>query len=252
MRSARLEPSATCASPDRRSRTPASFDHPPSRALTLPGTLAALPGLTGQDVDPKTRRTLMKKRLLALAVLVSFAMAEMVSAATLAVTGDDQKNVMVTIYNGNLGLVKDVREVRLDRRHPSRSSSWTWPRRSIPPPCISSPSPTRPGSRSSSRTTSTICSRARSSWRSTSARRCGSTRATAPFRRPPCSPRAGPSTRSTARSTWATTASVVLPALPENLVSKPTLVWLLRNQPRRPSGSRPPISPAASAGSPTT
>src|SRR5258705_10651156 len=55
----------------------------------------------------------MTKRLLALVLLATFTTAEMVSAATLAVTGETQKNVMVTIYNGNLGLVKDVREVRL-------------------------------------------------------------------------------------------------------------------------------------------
>ncbi len=55
----------------------------------------------------------MKTRLLALALLVVFVTVENVSAATLAVTREVQKDVMVTIYNGNLGLVKDVREVRL-------------------------------------------------------------------------------------------------------------------------------------------
>jgi hypothetical protein len=51
--------------------------------------------------------------LLALALLVVFETAQTVAAATLAVTREVQKDVMVTIYNGNLGLVKDVREVRL-------------------------------------------------------------------------------------------------------------------------------------------
>jgi hypothetical protein len=55
----------------------------------------------------------MKTRLLALALLIVFATVENVSAATLAVTREVQKDVMVTIYNGNLGLVKEVREVRL-------------------------------------------------------------------------------------------------------------------------------------------
>ncbi len=55
----------------------------------------------------------MKTRLLALAFLVVFVTAQTVTAATLAVTRETQKDVMVTIYNGNLGLVKDVREVRL-------------------------------------------------------------------------------------------------------------------------------------------
>ena len=55
----------------------------------------------------------MNTRLLALTLLVVFVTAPTVSAATLAVTREVQKDVMVTIYNGNLGLVKDVREVRL-------------------------------------------------------------------------------------------------------------------------------------------
>src|SRR6266702_4394204 len=46
---------------------------------------------------------------LALIVLVSSRGA----AATLAVTREMQTDMMVTIYNGKLGLVKDVREVRL-------------------------------------------------------------------------------------------------------------------------------------------
>jgi len=55
----------------------------------------------------------MNTRLLALTLLVVFVTTPTVSAATLAVTREVQKDVMVTIYNGNLGLVKDVREVRL-------------------------------------------------------------------------------------------------------------------------------------------
>jgi hypothetical protein len=55
----------------------------------------------------------MNRRLLALTLLVVFVTTPTVSAATLAVTREVQKDVMVTIYNGNLGLVKDVREVRL-------------------------------------------------------------------------------------------------------------------------------------------
>ncbi|HEY7366260.1 MAG TPA: DUF4139 domain-containing protein [Methylomirabilota bacterium] len=52
------------------------------------------------------------RQLIALALLLAVGTAE---AATppLAVTRDGQKDVMVTIYNGNLGLVKDTREIRL-------------------------------------------------------------------------------------------------------------------------------------------
>jgi hypothetical protein len=41
---------------------------------------------------------------------------------TRAITRDSQKDVMVTIYNGNLGLVKDMREVRL----PAGLSDVQW------------------------------------------------------------------------------------------------------------------------------
>ena len=40
--------------------------------------------------------------------------APVAGAAPLRITAAEQRDVMVTIYNGNLGLVKDVREVRLD------------------------------------------------------------------------------------------------------------------------------------------
>ena len=51
--------------------------------------------------------------LIALGLLLGFWAAE-VAAAPVAITGDDQREVMVTIYNGNLALVKDMREARLD------------------------------------------------------------------------------------------------------------------------------------------
>ncbi|MBI4637487.1 MAG: DUF4139 domain-containing protein [Candidatus Rokubacteria bacterium] len=38
---------------------------------------------------------------------------QLATAAPLAITREDQRDLMVTIYNGNLGLVKDVREGRL-------------------------------------------------------------------------------------------------------------------------------------------
>ena len=85
-------------------------------------------------------------------------------------------------------------------------------------------------SASSSRTTSTTCSRARSSWRSTSAARCGSTAPTAPITRPPCSRTNGPVYEINGQIHLGHRGRVVLPALPDNLVSKPTLAWLLRNQ----------------------
>jgi hypothetical protein len=52
------------------------------------------------------------RQLIAWALVLAVGAAE-AAPAPLAVTRDGQKDVMVTIYNGNLGLVKDTREVRL-------------------------------------------------------------------------------------------------------------------------------------------
>ena len=54
------------------------------------------------------------KRLVALSMLFVLWVTEVATAGPVAITEADQKDVMVTIYNGNLGLVKDSREVRLD------------------------------------------------------------------------------------------------------------------------------------------
>ena len=54
------------------------------------------------------------KRSTALALALCLSAADLAAAAPLAITRDDQRDIMVTIYNGNLGLVKDTREARLD------------------------------------------------------------------------------------------------------------------------------------------
>jgi hypothetical protein len=54
------------------------------------------------------------KRLVALLLLVSVpATAPAAHGASLAVGRDAQTDVMVTVYNGNLGLVKDIRDAQL-------------------------------------------------------------------------------------------------------------------------------------------
>src|SRR5512132_4596987 len=56
----------------------------------------------------------MHRRMIALTLVAALWWAQLASAAPQAITRDDQKDLMVTIYNGNLGLVKDTRETRLD------------------------------------------------------------------------------------------------------------------------------------------
>jgi hypothetical protein len=55
----------------------------------------------------------MPRRLLALLVLFASSAMPADAAQPLTVTREAQRDLMVTIYNGNLGLVKDVRETRL-------------------------------------------------------------------------------------------------------------------------------------------
>lgn len=52
------------------------------------------------------------KRLIALLLLVCVPATPAADGATLAVGGAAQTDVMVTVYNGNLGLVKDVRDTQ--------------------------------------------------------------------------------------------------------------------------------------------
>ena len=80
----------------------------------------------------------MIKRSIALTLAAVLWCGQLVHAAPQAITRDDQKDVMVTIYNGNLGLVKDTRKAKLDAGI-WKSSSPMWRRSSTRPRCISSP-----------------------------------------------------------------------------------------------------------------
>jgi hypothetical protein len=55
----------------------------------------------------------MRTPLIASILIAALATGQPAGAAPVSVTRDDQREVMVTIYNGNLGLVKDLREARL-------------------------------------------------------------------------------------------------------------------------------------------
>ncbi len=54
----------------------------------------------------------MLTRLIALALILVVAATDAAAAVPMSVTRADQRDLMVTIYNGNLGLVKDVRDAR--------------------------------------------------------------------------------------------------------------------------------------------
>ena len=175
----------------------------------------------------------MRQRWMALTLLLVFAGAETVGAAPLAITREQQREVMVTIYNGNLGLVKDVREVQL----PGGMSDVQFMdvAAQIDPTTVHLKSLTDP-------TGLKILEQNYEYDLLTSGKllekyvgkkvRLYGTDGT--FVEATLLSTSGPVYDINGQIHLGHNGRVVLPALPENLVSKPTLVWLLRNQPDRP------------------
>ena len=171
----------------------------------------------------------MRTRLLALAFLVVFVTAPTVSAATLAVTREVQKDVMVTIYNGNLGLVKDVREVRFPIG--LTEAQFMDVAAQIDPTSVHLKSLSDPaGLRileqnyeydllSSDKLLEKYVGRMVRLYQSDGT-----------FHEAKLLSTAGPVFEINGQIHLGYSGRMVLPSLPENLVAKPTLVWLLRNQ----------------------
>ena len=176
----------------------------------------------------------MRRKLAALTLLYLFATAQMAAAASVPVTRETQKDVMVTIYNGNLGLVKDLREVRLPAG--VHEVQFMDVAAQIDPTTVHLKSLTDRRRTQDPRAELRVRPALEREAPGEVRRPQGPAlrQATAPSTRPRCSRPTGRSTRSTARSTSATTGGSSCPPLPENLVAKPTLVWLLRNQTERP------------------
>ena len=171
----------------------------------------------------------MKTRLLALALLVVFVTVENVSAATLAVTREVQKDVMVTIYNGNLGLVKDVREVRLPVG--LNEAQFMDVAALIDPTSVHLKSLTNPTGLkileqnyeydllSSDKLLEKYVGKTVRLYQSDGT-----------FHEAKLLSTAGPVFEINGQIHLGYSGRMVLPSLPDNLVAKPTLVWLLRNQ----------------------
>ncbi len=171
----------------------------------------------------------MNRRLLALTLLVVFVTTPTVSAATLAVTREVQKDVMVTIYNGNLGLVKDVREVRL----PVGMSEVQFMdvAAQIDPTTVHLKSLTDAAGLkileqnyeydllSSDKLLEKYVGKTVRLYQSDGT-----------FHEARLLSTAGPVFEINGQIHLGYSGRLVLPALPDNLVAKPTLVWLLRNQ----------------------
>ena len=151
------------------------------------------------------------------------------AAATLAVTRETQKDVMVTIYNGNLGLVKDVREVRLPTG--LNETQFTDVAALIDPTTVHLRSLSDPAGLkileqnyeydllSSDKLLEKYVGKVVRLYQSDGT-----------FHEAKLLSTAGPVFEINGQIHLGYSGRLVLPSLPENLVAKPTLVWLLRNQ----------------------
>jgi hypothetical protein len=151
-----------------------------------------------------------------------------VTAAPVAITGDDRRDVMVTIYNGNLGLVKDTREARLDPG--TREVKFMDVAAQIDPTSVHLKSLTDPDGLkileqnyeydllTSDKLLEKYVGKTVRLYQSAGT-----------YQEAVLLSTSGPVWEINKQIHIGGYGNVVLPALPENLVSKPTLVWLLRN-----------------------
>ena len=170
----------------------------------------------------------MIKRSIALTLAAVLWCGQLVHAAPQAITRDDQKDVMVTIYNGNLGLVKDTREAKLDAG--TLEVQFADVAALIDPTSVHLKSLTDPTALrileqnyeydllTSAKLLEKYVGKKVRLYQSNGAYQDATLLSTN-----------GPIYEINGQIHMGHSGQVVLPALPENLVSKPTLVWLLRN-----------------------
>src|SRR6266496_2987121 len=170
----------------------------------------------------------MIKRSIALTLVAVLWCGQLAHAAPEAITREDQKDVMVTIYNGNLGLVKDTREIRLDSG--TFEVQFADVAAQIDPTSVHLKSLTDPSGLK-------ILEQNYEYDLLTSAKLMekylGKTvrlyQSNGTYQEATLLSTNGPVYEINGQIHMGHHGQVVLPALPDNLVSKPTLVWLLRN-----------------------
>jgi len=170
----------------------------------------------------------MVRQIVALVVAVTLAGAQLTEAASQAITRESQKDVMVTIYNSNLGLVKDTREAKLDAG--MLEVQFADVAALIDPTSVHLKSLTDPaGLRileqnyeydllTSAKLLEKFVGKTVRLYQSNGSYQDATLLSTN-----------GPIYEINGQIHMGHSGQVVLPALPENLVSKPTLMWLLRN-----------------------
>jgi hypothetical protein len=171
--------------------------------------------------------------LIATLLIVALATGQPAAAAPVSVTRDDQRDVMVTIYNGNLGLVKDLRDVRF----PSGQSEVQFMDVAalIDPTTVHLKSITDAlGLKILEQNYEYDLLTSQKLMEKYVGRKVRLYQSDGTYHDATLLSTNGPIFEINGQIHMGQYGRLVLPSLPENLVAKPTLVWLLRNQTARP------------------
>jgi hypothetical protein len=169
------------------------------------------------------------KRTLAVLLTLVMSLASGAEAAQLAVDRDAQRDVMLTVYNGNLGLVKDVRETRLPTGlHEIQFGDVAA---LIDPTSVHLKSLTdAAGLKILEQNYEYDLLSSQKLMEKYVGRKVRLYQSDGTFNEATLLSTQGPVFEINGQIHLGHYGRMVLPSLPENLVSKPTLVWLLRNQ----------------------
>ena len=169
------------------------------------------------------------KRTLAVLLTLVMSVASGAEAAQLAVDRDAQRDVMLTVYNGNLGLVKDVRETRLPTGlHEIQFGDVAA---LIDPTTVHLKSLTDAvGLKILEQNYEYDLLSSQKLMEKYVGRKVRLYQSDGTFNEATLLSTQGPVFEINGQIHLGHYGRMVLPSLPENLVSKPTLVWLLRNQ----------------------
>ena len=177
----------------------------------------------------------LPKRLIAFTLAGLLGAAPVAGAAPVKITAAEQRDVMITVYNANLGLVKDVREVRLD---PGLiETHFMDVAAQIDPTSVLLRSLTDPiGLKILEQNYEYDLLSSEKLMEKYVGRKVRLYQSNGTFQEATLLSTRGPVYDINGQIHMGHFGSVELPALPENLVSKPTLAWLLRNT--RPAPQR--------------
>ncbi len=175
----------------------------------------------------------MQTRPIALMLLVALTATDALAATPRAVTREDQREMMVTIYNGNLGLVKDVRETHFPAG--TTEVQFADVAALIDPTTVHLKSLTDPaGLKILEQNYEYDLLTSQKLMEKYVGRKVRLYQTDGTYHEATLLSTNGPIFEINGQIHMGHDGRLVLPSLPENLVGQPTLVWLLRNQTTRP------------------